>query len=276
VSSAPTWLLGLDYNLTSDVLLYGKYSRGYRQGSVVPLGPQGFTAYNPEHVDAYELGIKTSFYAPIKGTFNVAAFYNSLKDQQLLGTFTSATIIGTGGVINAGKSRIQGVEVQTTLVPFRGLAVGINYTYLDTELQEINIPSLPAGSPFNGVVISSAPGERLPYTAKNKVAASAAYTLPLSDSIGKVSVGATYTYQSGLFIANTAVGTLPSYNLVNFNLGWNSIAGTGLDAALFMTNALDKEYRVGQATNWVALGFEDEIVGEPRMFGVRIRYNFGR
>jgi iron complex outermembrane receptor protein len=36
-SSAPTWLVGLDYNLTQDMMVYGKYSRGYRHGVVVAL-----------------------------------------------------------------------------------------------------------------------------------------------------------------------------------------------------------------------------------------------
>ncbi|HMP55357.1 MAG TPA: TonB-dependent receptor, partial [Novosphingobium sp.] len=31
---APTWLIGLDYKPTRDVLIYAKYSRGYRQGSI--------------------------------------------------------------------------------------------------------------------------------------------------------------------------------------------------------------------------------------------------
>jgi iron complex outermembrane receptor protein len=39
-SGRPTWLLDLDYKPTEDVLLYAKYARGYRQGSVnlIPSG----------------------------------------------------------------------------------------------------------------------------------------------------------------------------------------------------------------------------------------------
>ena len=35
-SSAPTWLLDLDYTPTDDILVYGKYTRGYRAGGVAP------------------------------------------------------------------------------------------------------------------------------------------------------------------------------------------------------------------------------------------------
>jgi iron complex outermembrane receptor protein len=277
-SSAPTWLVGLDYNLTDDVMVYGKYARAYRQGSIAPLSAQGFITYNPEKVDAYELGIKTSFYEPMHGTFNVSAFYNSLKNQQLLGIFLSDKITGNSGVINAGKSRISGVEVETTLVPFRGLTMAIDYAYLDTKLQEIEPIVLPPGSPYNlGGSVPSRVGDPLPYTAKNKVSATATYTLPLDASIGKVLAGATYSYQSGLFNTSAGpTGTVPAYSLVNFNLGWNSIAGSGLDAALFVTNAFDKVYRSGIAANWINFGHENEVVGEPRMYGGRIRYNFGR
>jgi iron complex outermembrane receptor protein len=230
-------------------------------------------------VDSYELGIKTSFYEPMHGTFNVSAFYNTLKNQQLLAVVLSSKITGAGAIVNAGKSRISGIEVETTLVPFRGLTLAIDYTYLDTKLQEIQVPTVPADSPYDlGASVPSRVGDPLPYTAKNKVSATATYTLPLDASIGKVSAGATYSYQSGLFSTSAGgpSGTVPAYSLVNFNLGWNSIAGSGLDAALFVTNAFDKVYRTGVAANWVNFFFENEIVGEPRMYGARIRYNFGR
>jgi len=37
-SSAPTWLVDLDYVPVQDVLLYGKYARGYRAGGIKKQG----------------------------------------------------------------------------------------------------------------------------------------------------------------------------------------------------------------------------------------------
>ena len=35
-SHKPTWLIDLDYTPVQDVLLYAKYARGYRAGTIAP------------------------------------------------------------------------------------------------------------------------------------------------------------------------------------------------------------------------------------------------
>lgn len=279
-SSAPTWVLGLDYALTQDLMVYGKYSRGYRQGSVQPFSVPGFNTYDPEEVDSYELGFKSSFSGAVHGTFNVSAFYNDFTDQQLLYGFGSTRgAPGNAAIINAGSSRIYGAEVESTLVPFRGLDVSLSYAYLNTQIEELTAPMLDPTSLYDIASQITFAGDPLPYSTKHKVSATVNYTLPLDASIGAVSVGATYTYQSDMFIAsarsNPFYGTIPSYELVNLNLNWNDIAGSGFGAGLFVTNVFDKEYRVGITNSWSSFGFETEIPGEPRMWGARLRYRFG-
>src|SRR3546814_2736690 len=75
-SEAPTGLIELSYKPVDDVMAYAKYSRGYRQGSVNLASDIGTDTFDPEHVNAYEIGAKTSFGGPVPGRFNVAAFYN--------------------------------------------------------------------------------------------------------------------------------------------------------------------------------------------------------
>ena len=104
-SEAPTWVIDLDYDLADDVLLYGKYSRGYRQGSVNIIGPADFTNFEPEQVDVFELGAKTRFDAgAVRGTFNAAAFYSDFTDQQIQIAFFSSTGAAspTTGITNDG------------------------------------------------------------------------------------------------------------------------------------------------------------------------------
>src|SRR6185436_19440577 len=110
-SDKPTWLLGLDYKPTSDVLIYGKYARGYRAGGVFTNAPIDHRTFDPEKVDNYELGFKSSFRGALRGTFNVAAFYNDFSDQQLQFGFdarvdpvtgATAPVSPTTAVLNAG------------------------------------------------------------------------------------------------------------------------------------------------------------------------------
>eukprot|EP00456_Euglypha_rotunda_P008529 TRINITY_DN116_c0_g1_i2.p1 TRINITY_DN116_c0_g1~~TRINITY_DN116_c0_g1_i2.p1 ORF type:complete len:551 (-),score=90.72 TRINITY_DN116_c0_g1_i2:748-2400(-) len=279
-SEAPTWTVGLDYKINADAMVYGKYSRGYRQGSVQPYSAAGLNTYDPEVLDAYELGLKTSFAGAVRGSFNAAVFYNDFSDQQLSYGFTSSKgAPGNAAIINAGKSRIYGTELDLTLIPVRDVRLQVSYAYLDAKVDKLTPPTT-----FDPDALYDQPrpqtfeGDPLPYTNKHKVAGSAEYTLPLNAKLGKLAISATYTYQSGQFIASDRVnpdyGTLPAYSLVNTNLNWRGIIGSNFDAGLFVTNVFDKEYRSGISNSWSNFGFEADLPGEPRMYGGRVRYNF--
>src|SRR6202007_676285 len=130
----PTWVFDLEYTPVRDVMGYLKYSRGYRAGDINGTGaPAAFETFQPETVDVYEVGAKTGFKWPVPGTFDVAAFYNDFSNQQLKASFVPAQGSVSTGIVNAGKSRIEGVEFEATASPFRGLNVDIAYTYLTTK-----------------------------------------------------------------------------------------------------------------------------------------------
>ena len=278
-SDAPTWLIDFDYLPNENVLLYAKYARGYRQGSVNLFGAEGFQTHEPEKVDAYEVGLKTEFSGAIPGTFNVAVFYNDLQDQQIQTGFQSSTGAAspTTGILNAGASTIQGVEVDTVLALFADLRLDLSYTYLDTKLEELVIPPAPpAGSIFDIRNPSSVQGEPLPLSPENKVSATLTYRLPLPETVGDLSMGINYSYtDEQITSSNSPYGTLPAYELVNLNLTWKRIAGSRFDASLFMTNALDEEYTVYVPGLYNSVGAEFRQVGMPKMWGGRLRYSFG-
>lgn len=45
---------------------------------------------------------------------------------------------------------------------------------------------------------------------------------------------------------------------------------------LFATNLLDKTYRVSNNNGFVSLLAWSSLYGEPRIYGIKLRYNFGR
>ena len=296
-SSKPTWLIDLDYKLLDDVMLYAKYARGYRAGGVFSNAPADHRTFDPEKVDSYEVGIKTSFADPIHGVFNVATFYNNFSNQQIqLGfnarvdpiTHIPAPVSPTTAIINAGKSRIYGAEVELAITPVTGLTLDTNYTYLNTDIQSINAyattdPNYQAGT---NAIKAGAP---LALSPKNKFTVEGDYTLPLPASIGRVSLGATFTHTDkqlanynyldptvvALFGQNLSY--LPSTDLLNLNLGWNSIYQSAVDVNFFVTNVTDKQYYtfipgLGSA----ALGLETATLGLPRMYGARVKWHFGK
>ena len=68
--------------------------------------------------------------------------------------------------------------------------------------------------------------------------------------------------------------TLPDYDLINLNLNWTSVFESPVDISLFVTNLTDEEYLTYVSGLWLN-GIESGQVGAPRMYGGRIRYNFG-
>ena len=57
-------------------------------------------------------------------------------------------------------------------------------------------------------------------------------------------------------------------------MGWKAIFGSSFDTSLFVTNALNEQYRTYVAGLYKAAGAEFGTLGEPRMMGARIKYTF--
>jgi iron complex outermembrane receptor protein len=67
---------------------------------------------------------------------------------------------------------------------------------------------------------------------------------------------------------------LAARNLLNANLSWISIGGSHVDLALFGTNLTRQQYYTWVAGTIQSVGFETAQLGQPRMFGVRVRYSW--
>ena len=292
-SSAPTWTVDLDYNPMQNLLVYGKYSRGYRAAVIDPTLVGSFNYVGQEKVDTYELGAKTSFHGVVKGYLNVAGFYNNFDHQQTQLGFGSLVVSPAAGPVNLGKSRIWGIEVEGSLTLFKGFTVDGSYEYLNTRIQSIpdyasqdTFPYILEGIPLKGDPLALAP--------KNKVTVTATYTLPLDPAIGKISVGATFTHTdrqlanyndklyTGTAFSDPAIvaeiqkeSYIQGTNLVNLNLNWNSVFGSHFDASLFATNVTNEKYFTFIPGLASTAGFENANVGEPRMYGGRLRFRFG-
>ena len=289
-SNAPTWLLGVDYKPIEDVLLYGKYSRGYRAGGLAPSTPLEFVVFRPERVDTYETGFKTSFTAPIQGTFNVSTFYNNFSNQQLQVGFqanplyTGPPVGPSSGIFNAGKSRIWGAEMDTSLVLFPGFTLDTGYTYLNAKIKETIAPTLSADSPYVVEPFAHA-GDTLVLTPRSKVSTTGTYTFPIPDTVGRVFLSATFTHTNKQLVnyADRAApfpevaqfSVLPALNLVNMDAGWKNIFGSHVDVSAFVSNLTNKEYYTFVAGLYSSsLGMETAEPGQPRFYGMRVRYSW--
>jgi iron complex outermembrane receptor protein len=288
-SNKPTWLIDLDFKPTPDLLIYGKYARGYRQGGINFTNPF-IETWEPEKLDSFEAGAKASFRGAVSGYINVAGFYNNFSNQQIFASLIAKPTSGLSGgaaIVNAGKSRIFGIEVDTSATFFDSLRFDLGYTYLNTKVKKLTAPTLDPDSPFDRILPNATTGDPLPYSPKHKLALTGTYTLPIDESIGRVSASATYVYTSEqLYTTSESAlaaqlgipdpGILGAYNLVNLNLNWDAVAGSPIDLAAFVTNLTNTKYRTAISQGLPTSGFENDAYGAPRMYGMRLRYRFGQ
>lgn len=128
-----TFTLGMDYKPSRDHLIYGKVSTGYKAGGFDNVG-----AFGAEKLTAYEIGSKNSF-AGRTIQFNAAAFYYDYKDQQI--PIFLDTNVGSQ-VVNAGKSRIWGIETDTTILLSPNDRFTATVNYLDAKLTQFQAARL--------------------------------------------------------------------------------------------------------------------------------------
>lgn len=282
---APTWLIDLDYTPIQDLLVYAKYARGYREGTIAPTAPPPLNVIEPEKVDSYEIGEKFSFHGPVSGTANLTAFYNDFRNQQVQVGYNASQTSGLGpfaAPANVGKSRIWGVEADASLRLFAGMRLDVGYTYLNTEIRQVQIPVLPATSPYF-ISGNQHAGDPLPLSPRNKVSVTPSYTLPLPDTLGEMTFGATFTHtdrqlvnyddrnDGPIFASLSFIG---STDLLNLNFNWNSIMNKPVDVTAFATNVTGKQYYTYVAGLAGGTAFETASIGAPCFVGVRLRLRF--
>ena len=284
-SDAPTWLVGLDYKPNDDLMVYAKYARGYRQGGVNIAGvaAQGLNRFAPEKVDSYEVGAKSEFRGAVRGMLNVAFFYNDFTDQQIQAGLLTINGNPTTAVINAGASTIYGAEVVANVELFRGFTLAGSYSYLHTKVDEFT-PIDPARlvgvlSPLQAVPsYTTEKGKPLSFAPEHQFAITATYRLPVPEEVGRMSIAGTYSYTAkyqAVLASVSPFATIPAYDTVNLNLNWNRVAGSPVDVSAFATNLFQKKYYTFIGGQFNSTGFEYRQVGQPRMYGLRVTYNFG-
>jgi len=293
-SEEPTGMVDFTYRPAEDVMTYLKYTRGYRQGSVNLAADPGLDTHAPEYIDTYEIGAKTSFGGPVPGQFNIATFYNELEDMQLQFGYISPTSGATTAITNAGKAIVKGVEMDAVFKLLDDLSLSVSYSHLSTELKEqgqlspdtvrLAVLESTAGDEAaanlaaSNVAAIADVGDELPFAAKNTWVTSLNYLLPTPADIGLMSLGATWSYIGEMRASSSTSSPydlLPSYELLNLNASWMGIYNSDCDMSLYATNVLDKEYVTFASGAYSNVGMEARQGGLPRMYGMRIRYNFG-
>jgi iron complex outermembrane receptor protein len=264
---AGTYTLALKYQVTPDTQVYATARTGFKSGGFNISAPpnSALASFNPEKSTDQEIGVKSDFDIDgMKARTNVAAFHTDYAQIDRALVYVINGQVGAF-VVNATSAEIEGVEFEGTLIPTPGLELSGLYSYLYTKYGSY----VTSQGDFSGQV--------LPYVSKNKFSLSARYYLPVDANLGDVSVAGSFSYQTRFknLDNNDPDIFIAGYGLLNLNLDWKGIYGMPVDAGLYVTNALDKVYRIGEGSYYSSVGVVTSTYGEPRMFGVNLKYRFG-
>jgi iron complex outermembrane receptor protein len=171
----------VQYKFSPVAMGYLSYARGFKAGGfngVDTTGVVGNLRYDPEHVDAYEGGFKTTWLDG-KLLVNVAAFLSNYKDLQV----TANTYSPAGAVIslvkNAASSRSEGVELESQWRVTRDFRLGVEATYLDAHYVNYTNAGPTQLQQFQGIKIQDLSGRPTPLAPRWSENVNAAYSLPL-------------------------------------------------------------------------------------------------
>ena len=294
-TSSPSWLVGLDYKVSSNVLLYGKVSHSYKAGGFNPYAVffgQGTDpdtrTFLPEDVTSYEIGMKSDFrLGGVPFRFNVAGYSIDYKGiQRATGDYNPTTTAGGARTLNA-DARIKGIEIEASMRPFPGIEVGGNFSYTDAKYKKFDYVSGTGTLDCNGPVAPGGTADAscldFQYVAPYIWSVHVSAEQSLGKDMGTLAFYANYSHTS---TQNTEAVELPSrqpgavlepFGLLSVSLDWRQVAGSGFDLGLFATNLSNKLYRISNSDVFQGGGllYRAELYGEPRMYGVRLKYSFG-
>ena len=182
--SAPTGTIRLTYRFREDTHAYWKYTRGFKGGhyNATSSLEQGVTNADPEHIDAFETGIRGAWWDG-RLNLNLSVFYYDYKDYQLFTTQDSFDGAPEFVVINASDARVYGAEVDVHARPFPGTYLAVNFSWLESKFidfvqvqlvqQSVGLDTITAEKEIQNS------GNRLLNSPEFKVALTAEQTVPL-------------------------------------------------------------------------------------------------
>jgi len=259
--------LGVQYDLSDDVMAYVTYSRGYKGPAYnvfFNMQPRDTDALKPETSNTWEAGIKASAWDN-RLTSNLAVFHSEYDNYQANFFDTVANQVVTR-LINAGSVSTEGVELDYALQATQNLKLSGALAYTRARIDQFSCPAGAAAS-------CNVDGKTLPYSPDWKSYVRADYSIPLANGLD-VELGTDYSWQSEVQYdisqnPDTKQGAYGIWNasiaLADYTNGWR--------VALLGKNLADKSYSPmlasGSGYIYRAVPRDDE-----RYFGVQLRKDF--
>ncbi len=145
-----TWNAGAEWDASDNSLIYASAATGFKSGGFFPSANNNL--YAPETLTAFTFGAKNRLLGG-RLTFNLEAFYWQYRDQQIsyIGPVeTTPGNFGQAGVtVNAGRSRIFGIEADMQWRPTENILLRADVQYLNSRYGSLTYDAISAsGAPL--------------------------------------------------------------------------------------------------------------------------------
>lgn len=280
--SSGSYTFGFQYKYSPDVMFFLTNSQGYSKGGFNLTAPPQFQVYQPESLNNIELGLKSQFQLgemPVRA--NVSVFYGWYDDKQVGQSLLAqlnpapAPLSLLTVTSNAASAKPRGVDLDLAVRPLNNIELSGTLTYTKAVYDEFDTIDGQGN-------LGSKAGLEFLRVHKWQGNAHASYFMPLN-ALGELSFNVDYAWYSREIVDSSAFVPDPQYFLgywppresLNASVRWEDVLGhQGLVASVYGTNLSEETGIGGGFCSYTALGICTESPAQPRMFGLRLRYNF--
>jgi iron complex outermembrane recepter protein len=169
--------VNVQYAFSTRVMAYASYAKGFKAGGYA--FNTSSASFDPETVDAFEVGVKSSFLDNAV-TFNIAGFHSKYKDLQEATYVILPNGTPKSSIANVAASTAQGIELGGAVRPMRGLQLTFDLAYLSSQYDSYPIaPCTALGSLQSATCVQDMSGKDRAYAPKLSGNVGIGYAAPL-------------------------------------------------------------------------------------------------
>jgi len=242
---------GLTASVSDDINLGFSVQRAFRSaGASLNQATSQVVPFNPEFSTNYELSLRSQWFEQAL-TVNANVFYVDWKDQQV--TVTNPLNNSDQQTENAGKSALQGAELEAYWQLTEALDIYAALGYVDTEFKEF----VSFGEDYSG--------NEFPYASST----TASIGINWSGTQGMFgSVNARYAAENYSSIENKTNAQSDAYTVFDVRVGYRA---QNWQVSAYVDNLFDREYLTDRDIRSVSgIEYNRFIVGSPRVAGLSL------
>ena len=288
---SPTGEIQLSYDFSAESSMYLKFARGWRGGKYNASANtlKALSSVDPESVDAWETGFKSSWWDD-RVTFLSSFFFYCYKNYQVFIVEADQGSPPEIETVNARKAQIYGAEMELRLNPIDSLNLTTRVGWLESKfldfkndrLKSVEISQTPS-------IVETVPipidftGNRLPNSPRFKVTLIADYTVELgkmgrltprydavwSDDVYFDPTESIGTEPNEVYLPKGSIGQ-PAYWLHNFRLTYATADGH-IEVAGWVRNMTNELYKTFGFDASLIQATTINFLGEPRTYGMDVR-----